>query len=790
MKNFDYIWKQNTLIQNISFDGISSTISNILYQRNIKNKEQASKFLSPNINNMYDSYSLHGMQDAVKRILNAIQNKEKITIYGDYDVDGMTSVSVFLLYFRHINYDVDYYIPNRLTEGYGPNEDAFRKLHKRGTNLIITVDCGISAYNEVEVANELGMDVIITDHHECPKVLPNAYAIVDPKQDNCNYPYDMLAGVGISMKIVNALMKENFYSFIPKIIDIVALGTIADVVPLLDENRIIAYCGLENMCNSENLGINDLIKISDIKGKINPAIVGFRIAPRLNAAGRLGMAELGVELLTTNSINRSEELAKKLNELNIKRQETEQSILIQAEKIIEKSNKLENDVLVIAGKNWHAGVIGIVASRISEKYYKPTVIISIQDTQAIGSARSVGKFNLHHALSSMSELFIRFGGHAQAAGLTIDIDNIDIFNKKINKYANKTITKKDKIPKLYYQQILEANNIHHDLISDLEALEPFGVANPRPKFRINNLTIDSIRTIGKDNTHLKLSLHNQSRLFDAIGFSLADKFNFLKKGDIIDIIATIEKNEFRGVETIQFKLDDIRSKTIEEQTFSSLYINYIVALTNKYVYMINNNILNKNTAYANIKVAEIWNRQKFLNEHLDYKKQIIIINNFNDFYDIWELLFDRFDGEIRLHKNIMETDLFAMKDTISQICDILICNFEINSISNKIIDYYEKIWICKNDQLDKITIPSRDDLVQVYKNLQTDVWNNKEIKIAANECLQSISTFLLSMAVLDNAKLIDYKISDNKINAKLLPKPNSKINISNNNLYKNLQKLS
>ncbi len=814
LNSFKYIWKKNKKNAKLEVAGVSKHVSNILGQRGICTQEEAKYFLSPDIANLYDPFSLHGMQDAVERILMAMNNAEKITIYGDYDVDGMTSIAVLLKYFNYVGYAVDYYIPNRLLEGYGPNTDAFKKIKDNGTSLIITVDCGISAYDEVEYANDIGLDVIVTDHHECPKILPNAIAVIDPKILSCSYPYNMLAGVGLAMKMVHAMMEEDFFDFLPQIIDIVALGTIADIAPLVDENRIIAYYGLKKMENSESLGLQYLVDICGIKGSISAGDVGYKIAPRLNAAGRLGKAYLGVELLITTSDSRAKELSEMLDLLNQDRQSTEKNILMEAEQFIIDNDILNHDILVVYGNDWHTGVIGIVASRITEKYYKPSIVLSVEGEFAVGSARSVGKFNLHTALSHFSHFFTRFGGHAQAAGLKMPVDNIQAFIKGINEYANAVITSRDKVPVIVTQSTIDGADIHHMLIQELETLEPFGVSNPKPKFHIENLEVDRIRTIGKDNTHIKMSVHNQNRLFDAIGFSMAEDFSFIQQGDRMDILASIEKNEFRGVQTIQFVISDIRAKSLYDPYVKRLYRFFILSKAISLVHIAIEESDNKPSNDKKVddqlsKFKVIKGKDELIkfiglaNNHISekdlYNKMLIQVEDFDSLYELCEMLHDEFEGDVLLYYTDKKYDEYYIGE------------YSDNSMGNEIVIFvggisrydilthvYDHGIIYRSNKkifsnVDIMMLPSRDDMVGMYKLLKSRDWKNEDIdgimKEYPTSLIEDFATFVLSGIILDQLNIIAFDMDINTVSAKVLPRPDNKINIFNTPLFNNLKRL-
>ena len=540
---------------------ITRPVAKVLLNRNIEGYDNAKKFLYPTIEQLYDPFLLKDMDKVINRVKRAIKNEEKICIYGDYDVDGVASISIMLKYFSSINYPVNFYIPDRVEEGYGLNKEAIEEIISDGTELIITVDCGISSTDEVDFANNLGIDVIITDHHECQENLPDAYAIINPMQKDCTYPFDKLCGCGLALKLIQALtpgevFKESIYEYL----DITAIATVADVVPLIDENRVIVKNGLDYMTKSRNLGIQALLDVSGLLGKkLNTGHIAFGVAPRINAAGRVGVARVGVELLTTADIDKATKLSMLLNEENKHRQQIEKDILGEAIDIIKSNPKyIDDKVLVVYNENWHTGVIGIVASRIVEKYYKPTIILGIEDNIAKGSARSISEFNLFESMNKCRDLFIKFGGHHQAAGLSINVDNLEAFRQRINIIADEILTEEDLTRKIMYDDILQLEDVNEGLVDELEQLEPFGIANPSPKFVVKSLFPMNMREVGKEGGHLKFGLQSGSNYVDCIGFGLGDFIRLVDNNDKVDLIFTPEYNIYNGNRDIQLNIKDVK----------------------------------------------------------------------------------------------------------------------------------------------------------------------------------------------------------------------------------------
>ena len=423
------------------------------------------------------------------------------------------------------------------------------------------MDTGITAVNEVALAKELGMDVIITDHHECQAEVPQAYAVIDPKQEDCSYPFKLLAGVGVSFKLIQALAKKlNNENSICKYMDIVSIGTVADIVPLIDENRILVKKGFEDIPNTQNIGLDALLKVSGYKGgPVTTGLIGFALGPRLNASGRIGDAKRGIELLITNDKEKAKMIADELNEENKNRQAMEQEIFNEAISLIEKEFDIKNTkVIVIAGEGWHQGVIGIVASKIVEKYYRPTILLTIEDGIAKGSARSVEGFNIFEALCESSQFLTKFGGHEMAAGLTIAIENIKDFRIFINEYASNKMDEETLIPKLYLEDNIDVSEVSLELISQLKKMEPFGVGNPQPIFSLE-AKVNSFSLLGKEKQHLKIILENSHKSLDAIGFGLGEYYDKLLQGQEIIAAGSLDINKWNNNIKAQLIIKDLKA---------------------------------------------------------------------------------------------------------------------------------------------------------------------------------------------------------------------------------------
>ena len=556
-KKWQYYEQDKEIVNKIAEEhGISTLLAKILVNRGIIDSKQIKVFLEPQRHDFHNPFDMLDMGMAVNRIIEAINNKEKTIIYGDYDVDGITSITVLKKFLNERGLDVDYYIPNRLEEGYGLNKEAIEEIAKKGYKLMITVDCGISGVEEVELANSLGIETIITDHHEQLDVLPNAYAIINPKRRDNTYPFRGLAGVGVVFKVIQAIsMKLNLdEKEYLKYLDIVCIGTISDIVPLVDENRVIAKLGLMLVKCTKNVGLKELIQESGYK-TIDSGMVSFGIAPRINACGRMGKQEEALELFLTDNPEKAKTITKRLNEYNTQRQETEKQIFEQAISELEKENLEEKSSIVLAGENWHHGVIGIVASRITEKFFKPTILICIEDDIGKGSGRSVPVFDLHEALAQSSKYLEKYGGHEMAVGLSLKKENIQEFKNHFEEYA-KSKGVKDIVPIINVDSEITKKDINKATVEQIKLLEPFGEQNKQPLLIYKNLKIASIRALS-EGKHLKLMLKDENEIINAIGFNLGELSEEYLIGDKVDVVGTLEINAYNGQEQIQINLKDI-----------------------------------------------------------------------------------------------------------------------------------------------------------------------------------------------------------------------------------------
>jgi len=544
--------------------GLPLVLGKILLNRGISEIEEAKKFLNPDLNNLSDPFSLKDMEKGVERVILALKENEKIMIFGDYDVDGITSASLMFLVLNKLGAQTSYYLPNRLVEGYGLSEEGVLEAERRGVRLIISVDCGVNAVKEVDFAREKGIDCIITDHHEPAETLPQAWAIINPKLRGEEYKGKELSGVGVAFKFAQAIYRKlgQDEKELEEHLDLVALGTAADIVPLVGENRILTRFGLSQVTKTSKPGLKSLIFISGLMGKeIGTGQVVFILAPRINAVGRLGDAERAIKLLTTKDERLASEIARILEEENRKRKNINEETLDQALELVEEEIDLKKDrAIVLAFPGWHQGVIGIVASRIAERFYRPTVMISIDGEEGRGSARSIPGFHLFDALKECEDHFLKYGGHKYAAGLSISTKEIDSFKEKFKQVSAKRLKEEDLIPKLGVDVEIELEEIDNKLISALELFAPFGPGNLKPVFATRDLELaEAPYVVG--NNHLRLKVRKNGGVIDAIGFNLGDFAKPLgMRNAKIDLAYVLEVNIWNGNAKIQMRIKDLRIK--------------------------------------------------------------------------------------------------------------------------------------------------------------------------------------------------------------------------------------
>lgn len=538
--------------------GISAIAAKVLSARGIL-PENAADFLDTSLSKLHDPFLLADMDKAVEIINTAIADGEKIAIYGDYDVDGVTSTCVLVKYLRSRGAECAYYIPDRISEGYGLNLCAIEQLYKDGCRLMITVDSGITAVAEAEFACSLGLKLIITDHHQCQETPPCALAIVNPRRRDNKYPFCELAGVGVAFKLVCALERETpIEKLIELYGDLVAAGTVADVMTLTDENRAIVAHGLKNLATTHNTGLKVMMqKLGIDSDTVSANSVSFTMAPRINAAGRLGSAFKAVELFLTDDVSEAECLAEELCELNRRRQETENSICEEVTaRLANEFDPARDKCLVMWGENWHNGVIGIVSSRIADRINAPVVLIALDGDCGKGSGRSVCGFNLYGALEKCSSVLEKFGGHELAAGITIKRENLEAFRKLLNENANQCLCGEENISQILVDILIEPKDATTQSIRSLQKLEPFGMGNPQPIFCMRDMEIEGITPISRDR-HTKMQLAKNGASFSAFMFGMGSNNCPFASGDIIDCVFSAEISAYRGRENVQFVMKDI-----------------------------------------------------------------------------------------------------------------------------------------------------------------------------------------------------------------------------------------
>ncbi|MDZ5470853.1 single-stranded-DNA-specific exonuclease RecJ (plasmid) [Bacillus sp. 31A1R] len=536
---------------------ITPLVASLLVNRGINTVDSARYFLFDKDQTFHDPFLLLFMDVAVERIKEAIEKQEPILIFGDYDADGVTSTSVIMIALQELGANVQFYIPNRFTEGYGPNENAFRLAAENGIRLIITVDTGISAIHEAKIAKELGIDLIITDHHEPGPELPEALAIIHPKLENSPYPFRDLAGVGVAFKLAHAL-----YGKVPEhLLDLAAIGTIADLVPLNGENRLIAKRGIRKLKSTERVGLKSLFKLTGVEaGSVDEETVGFIIAPRLNAAGRLDHAEPAARLLLTQDVLEAELIAEEIDQLNKERQAIVNAISEEAIKMVDEHYPIEkNPVIVIGKQGWNPGVIGIVASRLVEKYYRPAIVLSFDEEKnlAKGSARSIAGFDLFKNLSTCREILPHFGGHPAAAGMTLQLSDVDDLRNRLTVLANEQLTEDDFVPITQLDGEVELKDIPISAIEEMQLLSPFGMNNPKPKVLVKDTSISQIRKIGADQNHLKVAIEKEGVTLDGIGFGLGYVFEQISPYSKLSVIGELSINEWNNIRKPQIFLEDL-----------------------------------------------------------------------------------------------------------------------------------------------------------------------------------------------------------------------------------------
>jgi len=546
--------------------GVSESLANLMVQRNISSAEEANAFFNPSLDYLHDPFLMKDMNIAVDRISTAVKKNERILVYGDYDVDGTTAVALMYSFLKDQYSNVEYYIPDRYKEGYGVSFQGLDFAYQNNCKVVITLDCGIKAVEKVKYARTKGLDVIICDHHYPGDEIPKALAVLDPKQPSCSYPYKELSGCGVGFKLIHAYSRVHGIPFseIYHYLDLVAVSIASDIVPITGENRVMAYFGLKRLNESPRMGLKEIIRESEVTRALTIEDVVFKIGPRINAAGRMETGSKAVDLLVSSDTRLAIGISKEINNFNIERRSVDRIITTEAMRMIAEDQRTVNSrTTVLYNPTWKKGVIGIVASRLIETYYRPTVILTESNGFATGSARSVQGYDLYQAIEACSDLLESFGGHMYAAGLTLKKENIRPFMERFEKYVNSTITEEQLVPRIFIDTALSFSEINEEFFKTMSQFQPFGPENMSPVFLSRNVfDTGSGRMVGSSGEHLKLDLCQEStgqKSFSAIAFSQANHFEYIRGGNPFDICYSLEMNEFRGNRNLQLNVRDIKT---------------------------------------------------------------------------------------------------------------------------------------------------------------------------------------------------------------------------------------
>jgi single-stranded-DNA-specific exonuclease len=545
---------------------VSESLANLMVQRNITSREEANAFFNPSLDYLHDPFLMKDMNVAVDRISTAVKKNERILVYGDYDVDGTTAVALMYSFLKDQYSNVEYYIPDRYKEGYGVSYLGLDYAYQNNCKVVITLDCGIKAVEKVKYARSKGLDVIICDHHYPGDEIPKAIAVLDPKQPSCSYPYKELSGCGVGFKLIQAYSRVHGIPFskIYHYLDLVAVSIASDIVPLTGENRVLAYFGLKQLNDSPRMGLREIIRESEVTKALTIEDVVFKIGPRINAAGRMETGSKAVDLLVSSDTKLATEISKEINNFNIERRSVDRIITTEAMRMISEDQRTVNSrTTVLYNPTWKKGVIGIVASRLIETYYRPTVILTESNGFATGSARSVQGYDLYQAIEACSDLLESFGGHMFAAGLTLKKENIRPFMDRFEQYVHGTISEEQLTPRIFIDTELKFSEINDDFFKTMSQFQPFGPENMSPVFVSRNVfDTGSGRMVGSSGEHLKLELCQESsgqKSFSAIAFSQANHFEYIRGGNPFDICYSLEMNEFRGNKNLQLNIKDIKT---------------------------------------------------------------------------------------------------------------------------------------------------------------------------------------------------------------------------------------
>lgn len=828
-KIWKYIESDKAQVDSISQQfKINPIVAQVILNRGITEKKQISEFLNPDICNLSDPFLMKDMDKGSERVADAIKNYEYIIVCGDYDVDGITSTAILVHFLRNCGVTADYYIPDRIDDGYGLSMAVAEKIKAMNPELVITVDSGITAVDEVDFLCNAGIDVVITDHHECKGTLPNACAVINPHRQDDEYPFKQLSGVGVVYRFIEAIYTaikdKTFFQEdidIQRYIDAVAVGTITDVMPLIGENRTIIKYGIERLNKTCNEGLKALIRVAGLQDKqISAWMIGFVIGPRMNAAGRMSNAQKAVELLLTDSPQHVESIAKLLDEENIYRQETEKAILNRVFTKIEQDIDFATDkIIVVEGDNWHQGVIGIAASKVVDKYNMPCILLSVDGQEVKGSARSIAGFNIYDALCYCGAWIERFGGHELAAGLTLKTQNIDSFKNSIIQYAAQHIKAEHMLASINIDGELQPEELTVKAAEDLEILAPFGVDNPKPIFCCNGMRIVDIKTT-IDEKHLKLKLRYANRTLDAIGFNIGDAIRQFCKGDFVDAAFSLEINSWNFIHKVQLNVKDLKKSEIAaaiKNFYSSLDYDSL------YEYIANNSTIDSGGPEYNLNKRCNQDCIETL-ENVLYTgtSKIIFVNTVQGIKDIvrtYEKSVANQQNIVTLCYNNLEnspkSDIYIVVNP--KMSEIDIGNFRhvifykfacsqiflqsfakrlnaqqtINYVGTQ--PYSEYIADTVND-----IVPNRDDLAVVYRLLSTDrniragristTWLSDRILHKFNKKI-SCAKIENSIGIFKELGLVTVEQQEKFDDMRIIINNNGKVDIENSRLYRRMQQI-
>ncbi|WAM31166.1 single-stranded-DNA-specific exonuclease RecJ [Caldicellulosiruptor naganoensis] len=767
---------------------IKPQIIKVLKNRGITQKESIEKFLEPAIKNLHNPFLLNDMKEAVKILRSAILNKKRVLIYGDYDCDGVTST--YLLYSNLSKFlPTSYYIPNRFKDGYGLNLDILKRLENT-FDILITVDTGISAINEIEYLKQKGKIIIVTDHHEPKDKLPIADAIINPKRRDSTYPFRDLAGVGVAFKLLHALKLSGVEIKLSEYLDIVAIGTIADVMPLVDENRIFAKFGLKLLKYTKNIGLQKLIEVAGLSSKeeLKPFDVSFIIGPRLNAAGRISDANLAMLLLLSDSFTEAEKIARKLDEENRKRQEIEEKTIKEAQKIITLNKDiLRKKIFVLSSQSWHPGVVGIASSKITEKYYRPSLLFTFTDDGILkGSGRSIKGFNLFEALKNCSDILLKFGGHEHAAGLSLVRDNFDKLDEILNSIAQDYHFMIFK-PAVEIDLVLSLNEIDDELIDQVYLLEPFGVGNPEPTFLIKNIVVENFRFMGEDNKYYKFYTGNGMK-YDVVCFSNLEDEDELVTMKKVDIVCKLEKNMFNSTRRNQFNLIDI-CENISFGVIKDLY-NNLKAVRQKGCSF-------KKFEIETCNLSELIDKKCIFTAF--YPHIVLDFLKFLKGEEVQNDLFEFLDNQGRIvqHqsslKEVYFDDIFApridkiesMKEDFDLIVALDIPSYQL--VKNLYQD--AKVLIFDLDKKFKdFNLQINDEVVNVYKTLRDCEFISYNFSgINESDPFKKVVKLLFILEMFEEKKMLCAEVTHEGIEVKEFYKVSEKVNLKQTSIYKFFQ---